>query len=185
MKKFSLYVVALGVLVGAGVAYAAASPSAKLQKQDRLYGGGQFGPGCFTPTLCFAAPRNTSVDAHAEADGAEAVGNSNYGTPGVIENTRSVMCLRVEANRAAIGGVITAGNNAGFGFVQYFVDRGGTGLGPRDLASPSFVDVLSSPDWPAGFPQVCPSPTTGFPGAEPVFLPLEFGDVVVQDATDD
>lgn len=36
MKKFSLYLVTLVALVGAGVAYSAASPSAKLQKQDRV-----------------------------------------------------------------------------------------------------------------------------------------------------
>ena len=38
MRKFGLYAVTLVALVAAGVAYSAASPSAKLQKQDRVYG---------------------------------------------------------------------------------------------------------------------------------------------------
>jgi len=186
VKKFALYLVTLLTLVGAGVAYSAASPSAKLEKQDRLYGGGQFGPGCFSnSTLCFARPRNFAVDAHAEGNGSEAIGNSTYGTPGAGESYRSVTCLRVEGNAAAVGGVVTSGANAGFGYVQYFVDRGGPGLGDRDLASPSFTDTLDASGWPAGFPAVCPSPTTGFPGGEPSYLEVHSGDVVVQDAPSD
>jgi|SRR5438093_4056746 len=83
MRTFGFYAVASLALIGAGVAYSAASPSAKLQKQDRVYGGGQFGPGCFSnSTLCFPRARNISVDAHAEGNGNEAVGNFNYGAPG-------------------------------------------------------------------------------------------------------
>jgi hypothetical protein len=40
MKKLVACAVALTAVVGAGVAYAAASPSAKLDKRDRLSGGG-------------------------------------------------------------------------------------------------------------------------------------------------
>jgi hypothetical protein len=183
LRTFSLYLFALVALVGAGVAYSAASPSAKLDKQDRLYGGGQFGPGCFSnSTICFELARNLSFDAHAEGDGSEAVGNSTYGTPGVSETTREITCLRVEGDSAAVGGVLVSGPNAGFGFVQYIVDRGGPGLGPRDLSSPSFIDPLDSSGWPVGFPQVCPSALTGFPGAPPAFLEVHSGDFVVQDA---
>ncbi|HEU5280230.1 MAG TPA: hypothetical protein VFU26_15175 [Gaiellaceae bacterium] len=187
MKKFGLYLVTLAALVGAGVAYSAVSPSTKLQKQDRVYGGGQFGPGCFSnSTLCFANPRNFAVDAHAEGDGSETAGNSTYGTPGFTENFRSVRCLRVEGNRAVIGGVIESGANAGFGYVEYFVDRGGPGLGDRDLASPSLLDPLDSLGWPAGFPSTCPSPTSGWPAAgPPVYLEVDEGDIVVQDAPSD
>jgi hypothetical protein len=185
--KLGIYAAVLAALVGAGAAYSAASPSAKLHKQDRVYGGGQFGPGCFSnSSTCFANPRNFAVDAHAAGDGTDAAGNSEYGTPGITENSRSVRCLRVDGNRAVIGGVITSGANAGFGYVQYFVDRGGPGLGNRDLASPSLVDPLDSGAWPAGFPGVCPSPTAGWPAAgPPVYREVDEGDVVVRDATDD
>lgn len=184
MKKFGLYAVTLVALVAAGVAYSA-SPSAKLQKQDRVYGGGQFGPGCFTPTLCFANARNFAVDAHAQGDGNEADGNSDYGAPGsTFEQHQSVTCVRVDGNHAVIGGVIDSGANAGYWYAQYFVDRGGTAAnaGNRDLASPSFQDPANSSSWPTGFPYTCPSPTTGFPAGEPVYLEVDEGDVVVQEA---
>jgi hypothetical protein len=185
-KRIAVCGLAVLALVGAGVAYSAASPSAKLGKQDRIYGGGQFGPGCFSnSTFCFAQPRNFAVDGHAEADGAQPVGNSTYGTPEVGGSNRSITCLRVEGNQAAIGGIIESGASAGFWYAQYFVDRGGPGLGDRDLASPSFTDPAGSPNWPAGFPYTCPSPSTGFPGGEPIFLEVHSGDVVVQDAPSD
>ena len=183
MKTFALYAATLVAFVGAGVAYAAASPSSKLEKQDRVFGGGQFGPGCFTATLCFANPRNLAVDAHAQGDGTEAVGDSTYGTPGIADSRRSVTCLQVDGNAAVIGGVIQSGASAGWGYVQYFVDRGGPGLGSRDLASASLIDPLESPSWPAGFPATCPSPTAGWPAAgPPIYLELDEGDLVVQDA---
>jgi len=186
MKKFALYGLTLAALVGAGVAFAAASPSAKLDKQDRVYGGGQFGPGCFSGGApCFLNARNVAVDAHAQGDGSEAVGNSTYGSPGGAESYRKVTCLRVEGNKAAIGGVITSGADAGAGYVEYLVDRGGPAFGDRDLASPEYVDPLSSTNWPVGFPATCPSPTTGFPAGAPVFREVDEGDIVVQDAPSD
>jgi hypothetical protein len=183
MKRFALYALTLAALVAVGGAYSAASPSAKLAKQDRVYGGGQFGPGCFSGgTPCFDNPRNFAVDAHAEGDGAEAVGSSTYGTPDLAESYRNVTCVRVEGNKAAIGGVITSGDDAGNGYVEYFVDRGGPGLGSRDLASPEYEDPLGSSNWPAGFPATCPSPTTGFPAGLPVYREVDAGDIVIQDA---
>jgi hypothetical protein len=187
VKKFVLYAGTVFALAAAGVAYSAASPTARLQKQDRAYGGGQFGPGCFTPTLCFANSRNLALDAHAQGDGSEAVGDSTYGASAGFEAHRSVTCLRVDGNRAVIGGVIESGPDAGNLYVQYFVDRGGPGAasGNRDLASPSFEDTYPASIWPAGFPQTCPSPTVGFPGAEPAYLEVDEGDVVVKDAPSD
>jgi hypothetical protein len=183
MKRFVLYALTLAALVGAGVAFAAASPSARLDKQDRVYGGGQFGPGCFSnSTVCFLNPRNFAVDAHAQGDGSEAVGDSTYGTPGFAESYRNVTCLRVEGDKAAISGVITSGADAGAGYVEYFVDRGGPGPGSRDLVSPEYVDPLSSSNWPAGFPAECPPPTTGFPAGPPIYREVGEGDIVVQDA---
>jgi len=185
MKKFVLYAGVLMSLVGAGVsgAYSAASPTAKLQKQDRLYGGGQIGPGC--ASVCVTNARNFALDAHSQGDGSEPVGTSTYGgTGGALEQQRSVTCLRVDGNRAVIGGVVEAGSAAGFWYVQYFVDRGGAAAGPgsRDLSSLAFEDAPSSGNWPVGFPSTCPSPTDGFRGAEPAYLEVDEGDVVVQDA---
>jgi hypothetical protein len=186
MKKFTLYALTLAALVGAGVAFAAAAPSAKLDKQDRAYGGGQFGPGCFSGgTPCFDLARNFAVDAHAQGDGTEPVGTSTYGSPAGAESYRKVTCLRVEGNKAAIGGVVTSGADAGAGWVEYFIDSGGPAFGDRDLASPEYVDPLSSTNWPAGFPATCPSPTTGFPAGPPVYRQVDEGDIVVQDAPSD
>lgn len=183
MKKFSLYVGVLLALVAAGVAYSAASPAAKLQKQDRVYGGGQFGPGC--ATVCITNARNLALDAHAEGDGNGAVGTSTYGgAGGALEQNRSVTCLRVDGDHAVIGGIVEAGSDAGSWYAQYFVDRGGPAApaGSRDLASLSFEAAAGSATWPTGFPYTCPSATAGFPGAEPTYLELDEGDLVVQDA---
>jgi hypothetical protein len=181
-KKLGLYAALLMALIGAGAAYSAASPSAKLQKQDRVYGGGQFGPGCFSnSTGCFDNPRNFAVDAQAAGDGTGAAGNSTYGTPGIGESSRSVRCLRIHGNTAVVGGVILTGPGAGWGYVQFFVDRGGPGLGDRDLASPSFTDPLDAAGWPAGFPNVCPSTTESYAA----YREVDEGDVVVQDAPND
>lgn len=183
MKRLSLYVGALLALVAAGVAYSAASPSAKLAKQDRVYGGGQFGPGTFSnSTIFFPRPRNISVDAHAEGSGSEAVGNFNYGVPGgVLEDRDEVTCVRIDGNRAAIGGLVTSGSNAGAAFLWYAVDRGSPASGDRDLASPEYVDSAGSPDWPADFPTVCPPPT-GTTNQPAIYLEVHSGDIVVQDA---
>jgi hypothetical protein len=183
VKKFSLYIGALLALVAAGVAYSAASPAAKLQKQDRVYGGGQFGPGC--ANVCSGTARNLAVDGHAEGDGSGAVGTSTYGgTGGTLEQYRSVTCVRVDGNHAVIGGVVESGSDAGSWYAQYLVDRGGpaAAAGSRDLASLSFEAAAGSTTWPAGFPYTCPSATEGFPGAEPTYLELDEGDLVVQDA---
>ena len=112
MKKFSLYVGHPAHARRAGVAYSAASPSAKVQKQDRVYCGGHIDPGCFTNSgLCFEAPRNFAVDAHAQGDGSEAAGNSNYGATGAFEAYRGVTCLRLSGNTADVGGIIESGTN--------------------------------------------------------------------------
>jgi hypothetical protein len=186
VKKFSLYVSALLALVAAGVADSAASPAAKLQSQDRVYGGGQFGPGC--AAVCISNARNLALDAHAEGDGTGAVGNSTYGgTGGALEQRRSVTCVQVDGHHAVIGGIVESGSDAGFWYAQYFVDRGGpaAAAGSRDLASLSFEAEAGSTAWPAGFPYTCPSATAGFPGAEPTYLELDEGDLVVQDAPSD
>lgn len=180
MRKFSLYLVTLAVLVGAGVAYSAASPSAKLEKQDRLWGGGQFGPGCFSESVCFELARNIAVDVHAEGDGSRAAGNTTYGAPGGAGGgiDRTVTCLNVEGNKAVMGGTTANGSQW---WVQYFVDRGGPAQGDRDLVSPSWTDFAPASSFPAGFPAVCP-PASGTPDLPAIYLELDEGDLVVQDA---
>jgi hypothetical protein len=91
----------------------------------------------------------------------------------------------VEANKAAVGGIIESGANAGFWYVRNLIDRGGLGDAVRDLASPLDIDVAGSPYWPADFPYVCPSPTTGVPGGTPIYRELDEGDIVVQDEPSD
>jgi hypothetical protein len=184
-----LALLVLAALVVAGAAYTAASPSAKLQKQDRVYGGGQYGPGCFSEPgtgFCFAFARNIAVDAHAQGDGSEASGNETYGHRDVPAASRrlKVTCLRVEGNKAAIGGIIESGANAGFWYLRNFIDRGGPEDTVRDLASPLDADTAGSAYWPAGFPYICPSPTTSVP-ATPIYRELDEGDIVVQDAPSD
>jgi hypothetical protein len=97
-----------------------------------------------------------------------------------------VTCLRVEGNKAAVGGIIESGPDAGFWYVRYLVDRGGPGDSVRDLASPLDIDAAGSSYWPAGFPYTCPSPTTGWPAAgPPIYREVDEGDIVVQDAASD
>jgi len=191
-RKKALAATIVLALIGAGVAYAAASPSAKLEKQDRVYGGGQIAAGCFsyedgTPhPLCFSAPRNLSIDAHAEGNGAEAGGNSNYAAPtSDADGRRSVTCLRVAGNHAVVGGILLTGSNAGWGYVQFYVDRGTVGSGPRDLLAPTWIDTVEALATSVpGFPSVCP-PTTGTQDIAAIYRELEWGDIVVQDAPAD
>jgi hypothetical protein len=75
--------------------------------------------------------------------------------------------LRVEGNKAAVGGIIESGANAGFWYVRNLIDRGGPGDAVRDLASPLDIDVAGSPYWP------------------PIYRELDEGDIVVQDEPSD
>ena len=192
MRKFVFCAVTLAAVVSASVAYSAASPSAKLAKQDRVWGGGiaaasatATNPVCAVndSTLCLGNPRNFAVDAHAESDGSEAVGNSAYGG----ETSRTVTCENVDGNKAAIGGVIVADPDdpsiVGFGYVQYFVDRGTTSLtSPQhDYMSLLNIDPLAAPEWPSGFPYVCP-PAGGSPTLPAAYFEMNGGDVTVHDA---
>ena len=191
MKKLLVSAVILTALAGAGIAYSAASPSAKLAKQDRVWGGG-IAAASATPTnlvcsindssVCLARPRNFAVDAHAEGDGSQAAGNSAYGG----ETSRTVTCENVDGNKAAIGGVIVASADAsilGWGYVQYFVDRGTTDLtSPQhDYMSLLNIGPLTDPAWPAGFPYACP-PAGGTPTLPAIYFEVNGGDLTVQDA---
>ena len=178
MRRLVLAFIVLAVLgVGAGIAYSASSPGAKLQKQDRVWGGGHFPAGCSIPdpATCIVNPRNVAVDAHAEGNGSEAAGNSTYGS----QTARTVTCLAVNGNAAAIGGMSDASNV----YVQYFVDRGTTELGTpqHDLVSLTLNGPLGDSSFPAGFPFVCP-PATGSPSLPAYYFEIDGGDITVQDA---
>jgi hypothetical protein len=146
MRKLMFVAVALMAVVGAGVAYSASSPSAKLDKQDRLWGGGYVEPGTCSinvPTFCPPGARHFAVDAHAGGDAAEVVGSSSHSN----QTERTVTCLRVDGNAATVGGMIletvgTGPPNPGDYYLQYYVDRGTSSpAAQRDLAS----GIYSSP----------------------------------------
>jgi hypothetical protein len=153
---------------------------------DYAIGGGRFGPGCFEPVpnppLCFARPRDFSVDAHAKGNG-KARGIWFYGNNDTgFSLTGRVTCLNREGNMAVVGGVITESpdpGSVGLGFVQYYVDNGPVGGAVRDLSSAANLDPLDASTWPAGFPSVCPSPPTSPAG----YLPVHSGDVDVDSRT--
>jgi hypothetical protein len=187
VRKLVLFALMLTFVLCASVAYSASSPSAKLKKQDRLYGGGQVGAGCYLPDfgVCLDAPRYYAVDGHAQGDGSEAVGNSNFGIPDVRDGRRSITCLAVEGNKAVIGGIIESGVFTGLWYAQFFVDNGAPGTGTRDQAGPTILDPPGAPGWPAGFPYTCPSPVIGWTGNAPTYRPVDQGDFVVQDSPSD
>jgi hypothetical protein len=191
MKKLFVGAVVVVAAVAAGVAYSAASPSAKLNKQDRVWGGG-IAAASATPTnlvcaqndpsVCIPSPRNFAVDAHAEGNGSQAVGNSAYGQ----QTSRTVTCENVAGNMAAIGGVIVASVDpslVGTGYVQFFVDRGTTRPGDplRDYMGLSLFGPVNDPTFPVGFPYVCP-PAGGSPTLPAIYFQMDGGGVTVQDA---
>lgn len=100
------------------------------------------------PLLLSAAARNFAVDAHAEGDGSAAVGNSALNN----QTSRTVTCLSVDGNLAALGGVLiagTPGSPGGF-YLQYFVDLGPTSPNPSqpDWTSALYTGPPTVP-WPA------------------------------------
>jgi len=175
-------------LAGAAFAHSSGGPNAQLVNQDRVYGGGAFGPGCVVPDInfCIDYTRNFAIDAHATAGGNAAFGDATYGAP-LHDQHHQVTCLSVDGNKAAVGGIVTQADRpsaVGLWFVQFFVDRGTPAFGERDLASLVNYGPPDPADWPPGFPYICPSPDTGSPafGLVPSYLPLAGGDLVVQDA---
>jgi hypothetical protein len=107
------------------------------------------------------------------------VGNSSYAN----QPSRTVTCLNVNGNKAAIGGTVVAGTigNPGDYDVLYVVDRGTSAAdSPRDLVSALYEGPPTDP-WPDGFPYVCP-PAQGVESTDVAFLETVGGDINVQDA---
>jgi hypothetical protein len=177
----------VGALIGAGAAYS--SQSAGGPPDDPFVaGGGRFGPGCFdlNQSFCFALPRDLSVDAHLEKDGTKVTGVVYYGNNDGVQRVRvDVTCLAVVGNRAAIGGIVRDHSSpefVGFGALLFLRDVGQPGRPSRDRSSPLFVDTLTSPDWPAGFPYTCPGPDSTINNIG--FQVIHSGDVIVFAGTD-
>jgi len=176
-------------LVPAGIAVAS---SGKASKATRLapafgsrfahvYGGGRFGPGTFSSGgLTFANPRDFSVDARKTSAGVN--GHVDYGVnAGVLLLDVDVTCLDVRGNTAAIGGIVRKSGDAevvGDGFVMFLADNGPPTSAARDRSSAAFIDPLSAPEWPSGFPRVCPAANGPFNA--PGYLDVHSGDIVVQ-----
>ena len=176
MKRLAKVVLALIFVAGlAGMGSAlSARRSGGPAKGDYAVGGGRFGPGCFTGGVCFAKPRDFSVDAHADRKDKHVSGRLFYGNnEGALSVAVDVTCLRLSGNRAVVGGIDQFGNGA----TMFLIDNGPPGPGARDLASPLDVDTLDAPQWPAGFPYVCPS----LDGNAAGYQEVHSGDVQVQD----
>ena len=174
---------ALALLGGAAVAYSAIV-SDGVTDQTFVSGGGRFGPGTFPSGFTIAQPRDFSVDAHVDKKGAKVTGVFYYGNnsgPSLIADG-NVTCVSIEGNRSAVGGVVSSGAFAGYGFVVFLTDNGTPASAMRDQSSPVFLDVLASTDWPAGFPTVCPTPSSGYNTIG--YLDIHSGDVIVHPRTD-
>jgi hypothetical protein len=182
MKLFVI-LLALGALVGAGLAYAAGGPNGQLAHQDRVYGGGTF---CVDLGTC-TDTRTFAVDAHADLHGGAAFGDIEYAGPTHYED-EEVTCLSVNGNKVAVGGIVTQADRpsvVGMLALMFLTDGGNPMSGTPDGSSLQFINPAGpAGGWPPGFRNRCPSPDTGAPllGLVPAYLPLTGGDIVVQDS---
>lgn len=191
MRRPAMLVVALlAALSASAVALSNGGSNAKLANQDRLYGGGSSGPGCFVPDIgfCLSGTRNFAVDAHSTSHGTAASGDLTFGAPGGHDQHAQITCLAVRGDKAVVGGIITQADRpalVGAWVAMLFQARGTPAFGERDLASPLYLQTPDPAQNPPGFPYVCPSPDAGAPafGISPSYLPVTGGDIVVQDAT--
>ena len=174
----SIAVIAL--LVAATLASATSGPNAQLVTHNRVYGGGQF-----TVSPEAGSLRNLAIDAHAQ--GATAYGDIEYASPFHWQHEQ-VTCLKVVGNTATVGAVITQADRpeiVGW-FVLWVVQDNGNPLSATPDAATFQVpgpDPGLTGGWPnAGFPYVCPSPDTATSFFGLTYLPLNGGDLVVQNA---
>jgi hypothetical protein len=182
MRRLLVFGVGVALLAAASVAWSAVDSDGP--RQDRLAGGGIFGPGCSdgaTP-FCIPASRSFSIDAASSPEGGGAYGTYMSGRPGAGQTTLigRITCLQVEGNTAVAGGYIVGGTSAvDFDvFFVYMQDRAEPGVG-SDGASANFVELANSAGLPAGFPNECPPLDNGAFGRG--YFTLEGGDVQVTD----
>lgn len=182
MRKLLLFVTGALLLTGASVAWSAAGGDGP--QQDRLAGGGIFGPACSdgaTP-FCIPAARSFSIDAASNPEGGGAYGTYSSGRQGsgVTALTGRVTCLAVDGDTAVAGGyIVGAAAGAPDVFFIYMQDRGTAGSAVGDRASANFVDFSTAPDLPAGFPRECPPVDNDAFGRG--YFPLTGGDVQITD----
>ena len=186
MRKVLFLGVSVLVLAAASVGWSAAGGGGGGPRQDRLAGGGTFGPGCSdgTAPFCPANAREFSIDAAANPEGDGAYGTFVYGVPALGSTLviGRITCLHVEGDSAVAGGYVTGGTAAATAqvFFVYMRDRGDAGSFTRDRSSAAFVDVATSADVPAGFPNECPPlDNNAFKSG---YLDLAAGDVQITDA---
>jgi hypothetical protein len=153
---------------------------AQLASQNRVYGGGQF-----TVSPDQGSVRNFAIDAHA--NGATAYGDIEYGSP-FHAGHEQVTCLKVVGNKATVGAVITQADRpevTGWFVLWVVQDNGGLLSSTPDAATfqVNGPGTGVANGWTAGFPYVCPSPDTAASFFALSYMPLNAGDLVVQDAT--
>jgi hypothetical protein len=186
-RSIPLVLVLAGSLATATWAWSGNGPGVQLAQEDRIYGGGALGPGCFAPAVfCVPSSRDISIDARANANGNAGYGELNLAIVGLAETHLHITCLAVHGNKATVSGIVDSSSNAatvGDWATLFFVDRGNPASGERDLASPLYIGLPDPVGNPPGYPYVCVSPETGAPefGFSPTYLPLTGGDLVVQD----
>jgi hypothetical protein len=172
-KLAALFAVVVMALAGSAIAYSLGGPNQQLVGQDRVYGGGTYQP---------ANIRNFAIDAHAS--GAAAYGNIEYAA-GVTIREEQITCLTVSGSKATLGGIIQQATDpslVGWAFMWVVQDSGSPLSGTPDTATFQSLGPTDAPDWPARFPQVCPSPGDAISIFALDSFPLSGGDIVVQDA---
>jgi hypothetical protein len=176
MRYTLLVVAAVAALAASGAAYsslAAGGPS----DDPFVVGGGRLGPGTFPGGFTILS-RDFSVDAHVEKKGQKVTGLFSTGRNGISSSQTNVTCVSIDGNQAVVGGV----DNFGSGRVVFLIDNGPPSRAVRDQSSPNFVDPVDSPNWPIGFPYVCPAPNSGF--NQQGYLDVHSGDIVISDGDD-
>ena len=183
MKKLFLLAAAGALLAGVGAAWSAGGGDGP--RQDRLAGGGIFGPGCSdgaTP-FCLGVERSFSIDAASSPEGGGAYGTLHTGRQAVVLAGLAgrITCLAVEGDTAVAGGyLVGAPEGAPDVFFIYMQDRGTPGSGVADGASANFVDFSTSSGLPAGFPRECPPVDNDAFGRG--YFTLTGGDIQIVDA---
>jgi len=170
----------LAILSGTGAAGQSVSAAQYGGPADDPFvaGGGQLGPGTFPGGFTIAS-RDFSVDAHVEKKGREVTGLFISGRNGISSSQTNVTCVAIDGNQAAVGGVEST---TGVGRLVFLIDNGPPSSAVRDQSSPIFTDPLDSPNWPIGFPTVCPAPNSGF--NQEGHLDVHSGDIVISEGTD-
>ena len=177
MRYTLLVVAAVAALAAAGAAYSSLATGGP-SDDPFVVGGGRLGPGTFPGGFTILS-RDFSVDAHVEKKGQKVTGLFISGRNGISSSQTNVTCVAIDGNQAAVGGVEST---TGVGRLVFLIDNGPPSSAVRDRSSAIFTDPLDNPNWPIGFPTVCPSPSSGF--NQEGYLDVHSGDIVISEGTD-